>query len=142
MFGAIGEKKLISRSDITTNFEKYAMNIIRCGNQRIIYAIGLQCMFVRHRKSIVDQLVKFILPDVFVTDVNAAIKCRKVDIYPPGILCCLPKETAVLHDLCVDRIFKGVGVTWPVENLVLLFRELYFEITPGLRSIVTITGGS
>jgi hypothetical protein len=99
-------------------------------------------MFVGHSKGVVYQLVKSILPNLFVTDINATVECRKVNIDPPGIFGCLAKETAILYDFCIYGVFKGVGVTRLIENFVLLFREFNFEIPPWLRRVVTITAGN
>jgi hypothetical protein len=75
-----------------------------------------------------------------VADIDTGGEAWKVHVYPIGILREGIEVTAVFYDIGVDGIFKGIREAGLVECLVLMWREVYFEIASSFGSIYAIAG--
>jgi hypothetical protein len=75
-----------------------------------------------------------------VADVDAGGEAGKVHVYPVGVFGERVEEAAVLYDVGVSRVFKGIGEAWLVECLILVWGEVYFEVAPSFGGIYAITG--
>jgi hypothetical protein len=97
-------------------------------------------MLVSHLVSIIPEFIKAVVSHLIIADVYARLELRKVDIDPIRIRRLRLKKAGILDDPGINRIFKGIGVPGAVEQLVLMGRKAYPEITPGSGSIDAIAG--
>ena len=142
MPGRICQEKLVGSGHIAAHLEKHAMNMIGGNDQRIIDRIRFHRMFVGHVESIIQQFFQLVLAHYFVADIDTAVKLRKIDINPPGVLRIFAKKGTVFHHARVHRVLKGVGITRFIEYLVFLFREINTEIPFGFGRIGRVAGGN
>ena len=97
-------------------------------------------MFVGQFISIIPKLVKTIVSNLVIADIYARMELWKVDIYPVRIGGLRLKKAGIFHNPGINRIFKRIGVFRIIEQLVLMGRKGYPEITSWLGGIDTIAG--
>jgi hypothetical protein len=61
------------------------------------------------------------------------MKPWEIYIDPKWILGRILKKSTVLDDLTINRVFKLVGKSWPVEYLVFVLGKLNLEVSSRLR---------
>jgi hypothetical protein len=97
-------------------------------------------MLEGHFESIIPQLVEAVLPYCFIADIDPGVECGEINIDPIWIFSGAIEKSAVLYHVRIHRVFEGIRIAGLVEGLVLMFRQVYFEIPPSFRSIVAVAG--
>src|SRR6185437_1213975 len=120
MTRSIGKEELIGSRSVAPDMEKDAADAVGGLNDGLIDGTGLDAVLEGHFKGVVPQLVEFVWPYLFVTDVNACVESRKVDIDPIGILRQSIEKAGVFNDAGINRVFKGIGIPRFIEDLVLM----------------------
>ncbi len=92
-------------------------------------------MFIGKVKGIVQQLLQRIVAYHFITYVYPAIKLRKIDIYPPGVLGLIAKKGAVFYYVGVGGVLKCIRIAWLIEQLIFFLWKIYFEIAGWLGGV-------
>jgi hypothetical protein len=95
-------------------------------------------MFISQFISIIPKLVKTIVPNLVIADVNARMELWKVDVNPVGIGRLSLKKAGIPDNPGINRIFKRIGISGIIEQLVLTGRKGYPEITSWPGSIDAI----
>src|SRR5678816_2758111 len=86
-------------------------------------------LFIAHRKSIVDQRIKFIFPNLFIAYKNSSMKLWKIDIEPPIVFGLFVKKSTILNYIGINRIFKRIRISRLVKESILLFGKINFIIS-------------
>jgi hypothetical protein len=68
-------------------------------------------MFIGEIESIINELIKTILFNILIADVDLTTKLRKIDIHPVRILRFVFEKSGILNHGPINRIFEGVWVT-------------------------------
>lgn len=137
----IGNEKLVGGGGIA--FEGKINAVDAAGGGKGLWLDGrgfIGVLFIGQRKCIVDQGVEVVSAYLFVTDVDAAVELRKVNVDPVRIFGRPLKKGSILHDLCIGRVFETIGIARLVERLVGFLWKIYFEKTPWLISILAVAG--
>ncbi len=120
--------------------KKHAVDIVWGGDGGIVNGRGHDGVFVGEVEGVVNELLEFILPDVFVADVYVAIELWEGEVYPPGVFGFVAKEGCVFCNFCIGGVFESVGIVDLVENKIIFLREVYFEITLGFWDVGAVAG--
>jgi hypothetical protein len=97
-------------------------------------------VFIGHVVGIVDQLGEIVFTDLFIADIDPAVKTREIDIDPVRIFGLGFKECGILYDFGVYRILECIRVSRLIKYLIFMFGEIDPEISFSFRCIGTVTG--
>jgi hypothetical protein len=75
---------------------------------------------------------------LFITDIDLALELGKVDIDPIWVFWPILKESTVLHNLTINRVFKLIRITRPIEYFIFVLRKIYFKISSLLGHIIGV----
>jgi hypothetical protein len=97
-------------------------------------------VFKGHLKGVIPQLIEFVQAYCFVTDIDACVESREIDVYPPGVRGYGIKIGTVFQDVGIDGIFESIGISGLIESLVLMGGEIDLEIAPSFWGVDTVAG--
>ncbi len=140
MFGAICQKKLLARGCISTYGKINTMQAVGRFHQRIVYGSGFGSVLVSHLKSIVYHFTKIVAAKVFVANINAAAKLRKINIDPPWVLGFGVEKSGILHHFGIHRNFETVRKARLIENLILMLWQRDIKIASLLWNKGAVAG--
>jgi hypothetical protein len=152
MADGIGDEELVGCGCVAAHIEKDAADPIGCFYDGLVDGAGLIGMLESHFKGIIPEFVKTVArllrvctlacrwPDLFVADIDPGAEAGKIDIDPIWVFgFCLEKARIAYH-LGIYGIFEGIRIARLVKSLVLMGREIYFEIPFSFGGIDTIAG--
>src|SRR4051794_23825575 len=97
-------------------------------------------LLVRQGEGVVHEGVEFVFSYFLIADMYPSVELGKVDIDPVTVFCLLVKEQGILKDPSIYGVFKGIGKTGLIEQLVFFFRQGYPEIAPGPGHVIAVAG--
>ena len=136
----IGDKELFGCGGVPADIEKDATDPVAGHHWGVIDGAGLIGMFKGHFIGILPELVKAIGADGLVADIDPGIEPGEVDIDPIGVFGSGIEKARIPDDGRIGGIFKCVGESRLVKGLILVWREVYFEISFSFGCIYAVAG--
>ena len=95
-------------------------------------------MFIGKIKCIFDKLIKVILANIFIADINLAIKLRKINVYPVWIFRPVLEKGCILKDPTIYRVLECVWIARAIKYSIFTFGKVDPVITGGFDSVVAV----
>ena len=137
---SICNKELMRRSRIASYAKIHSPYPILRLDGSLVDGGRLGSMLEGHFESIIPQLVETVLSYCLIADIDPGVESGEIYIDPIRIFSGAIEKSAVLYHIRIHRVFEGIGIAGLVESLVLVLRQVYFEIPSSFRGIVAVTG--